>query len=349
MENRSGFTLVELLAVIVILIIISLITIPIITKVIEDSRVGAVRTSVYGYFDAIENATEENLLDDDKTNDITTGIYGVSELKEKELKTKGDQPIEGWIQIEKGKPKDYSFKIGRYAINLDSNKKLEIKKDGTIRPRPYPIGMAIKYNPVTNAKCDSPVSTTGTKTGCMKWYVIKDNGSSVDVILDHNTTAKVAYETSGTYKEYAQASIKTQVDTDTIGWASGLNPRLITANEIAEITGKTNWNSSTALWDQYFYFGSNDSTDYENQTEEQKTKHRSFAWLFDYTVRCTNYGCDTADYSGGYGYWTSSPLSDSPISVWHVNHGGCLRNYIVYLDGHAGVRPVITLSKSIIE
>ena len=49
----------------------------------------------------------------------------------------------------------------------------------------------------------------------MKFYVIKDNGSSVDVILDHNTTAKVAYNAKILYVAYENASIKSTVDSDT--------------------------------------------------------------------------------------------------------------------------------------
>ena len=52
-KNKTGFTLIELLAIIVILAIIAVITVPIILNIIEDSRKGAAKDSVYGYKDSI--------------------------------------------------------------------------------------------------------------------------------------------------------------------------------------------------------------------------------------------------------------------------------------------------------
>lgn len=52
--NKKGFTLVELLAVIVILAIIMLIATPSILNIIGDARKGAARSSAMGYINAIE-------------------------------------------------------------------------------------------------------------------------------------------------------------------------------------------------------------------------------------------------------------------------------------------------------
>ena len=52
MKKRNGFTLVELLGVIVILAILSLITIPIISNVINDIRIKALKNSAYGLIEA---------------------------------------------------------------------------------------------------------------------------------------------------------------------------------------------------------------------------------------------------------------------------------------------------------
>lgn len=55
-KNTKGFTLVELLAVIVILAIIALIATPIILNVIDSAKKNAAVNSAYGYMEAIEKS-----------------------------------------------------------------------------------------------------------------------------------------------------------------------------------------------------------------------------------------------------------------------------------------------------
>ena len=51
-ENKNGFTLVELLGVIVVLSILALITIPIISNVVNDMRIKSLESSAYGLIEA---------------------------------------------------------------------------------------------------------------------------------------------------------------------------------------------------------------------------------------------------------------------------------------------------------
>lgn len=78
MRGSKGFTLVELLAVLVILAIIALITTPIILGVINDSRESAAVDKTWAYIDAIENAfaldqTSNNPAELPFTGTITNG------------------------------------------------------------------------------------------------------------------------------------------------------------------------------------------------------------------------------------------------------------------------------------
>ena len=61
--KKKGFTLVELLAVIVILAIIALIATPIILGVIETSKKGASENSALGYLDAVEKQIARKIHD----------------------------------------------------------------------------------------------------------------------------------------------------------------------------------------------------------------------------------------------------------------------------------------------
>ena len=124
----------------------------------------------------------------------------------------------------------------------------------------YKDGTAIYYNPVSGKKCSSSesVSTTGTKTGCMKWYAFNDSSesSTVNMILDHNTTALLAWNTSNKNVEYESSNIKPEVDklVSVSKWVD--TPRLITAEEVAQITGNTSW-TNTGSW---YYLDSNSQT-----------------------------------------------------------------------------------------
>ena len=210
--------------------------------------------------------------------------------------------------------------------------------------REYQNGDVVYYNPETNKRCSAKESNsqTGTKTGCMKWYTFNDEGeksSTINMILDHNTTARVAYNSTKVNTEPKE--VTTALTKDTQSWNSSLNARLITANEVAKITGNTNFDASKT-GKKWFYFDSN------NQTPTVTTQGASkYAWLFDYTNDCTNYGCNIAD-SSNYGYWTSTPVVDSGSYVWFVSRDGYLNNDGATSTGR-GVRPVITISKSIIQ
>ena len=70
---KKGFTLVELLAVIVILALIALITIPVILNVIEKSKLKTYQRSIDSYGGAVNKAIAEYLLDhEDQTSKILT-------------------------------------------------------------------------------------------------------------------------------------------------------------------------------------------------------------------------------------------------------------------------------------
>ncbi|MEI3499789.1 MAG: type II secretion system protein [Bacilli bacterium] len=200
---------------------------------------------------------------------------------------------------------------------------------------------AVYYNPETGKKCDDYTeknSTTGTKSGCMKWYVFndKEENATVNVILDHNTTANVAYNSTGSNSEMKE--VKEALENDTKDWKN--TARLITANEIAKITGNTVFDASKENQD-WFYLDSNNQTQTANSTNKSK-----YAWLFDYTYDCTNYGCNTSDSSTlTLGYWTSTTETGTTNHAWRVFSSGDLT--IDYVDTpDSGIRPVITISKS---
>ena len=329
-EKNKGFTLVELLAVIVILALVALIATPIILNVINDAKKQAAKDSAYGYMDAVEKYIISSELEDKSIKD---GTYSVEELNKK-ISVKGSTPDNGNIEIESGSVKSYDIGIDGYVVSNGEVKKVSITKK-------IENGTAVYYNPETGEKCKSSESksTTGTKSGCMKWYVFndKEGNATVNVILDHNTTANVAWNSTGSNSEMKEVADALKKDTST--WKN--TARLITANEVAKITGNTDWDASKGN-QTWFCFDTNQS---DGTNHCAKTKGTSkYTWLFDYTGGCTDYGCNVSD-SSNWGYWASTSCKDNTINVWVVNgYGSLILDYVTRTG--AGLRPVITISKS---
>ena len=335
--KRKGFTLIELLAVIVILAIIALIATPTILGVIEKARKGSAEQSALGYIDAVEKQVAINQVKNE--NLINDGTYNVPMT---DITVKGEAPTKGWLKIEKGMVTNYSFVIGKYVITKGSetvkgDEPTKSEEEVTKTYSVYSNGTTIYYNPETNSKCDESeaVSTTGTKTGCMKWYTFNDEGentSTVNMILDHNTTAIVS-----SYNES-----KTKLITDTANWNDRLQTRLIAAEEVATIVGNTSFNKSNS-----FYLSGSTSA----STGKGVNK---YDWLFNNTHLCiANGGCsieDNTKYSNQTitGYWTDTQYANSNINTYYVSCFGHVDYQVENTRGDMGVRPVITISKDII-
>lgn len=244
-----------------------------------------------------------------------------------------------------------------------------ITKNGESLSTNLKIGEAIYVNPETGKTCNkkNAVSKTGTKTGCMKWYIYdKNDNGTYQLILDHNTTAAVAF----TKKE--EKTYEKVLKEDTKNWKSRLKARLITANEVAKITGADldntiKWNSekeyviltndetnetydiSTDAEISWFYLDgckNRNKKTYDNkgwQTPYANSNQKSsYGWLFDNTNGCLEYGCNVEEESSE-GYWTSDSVTYQEFMIWNVNKKGMLNIEYNGIENLYGIRPVITL------
>ena len=338
--KKKGFTLIELLAVIVILAVIALIATPAVLNVIEDSKKSAAEASARNIVGAAKTYYMQNVMDN-----VSTGTI---DLSKNTFTYDGEQATKGSISYDNDGNAYGKMYISGYCV--------EVSTDGTIissktdesectidipQVITYANGTVVYYNPVSNTKCTSSeaVSTTGTKTGCMRWYTFNDDGSdTVNLLLDHNTTAFVAWASTGTNAN-GPIELKTQLESDTANWNSNINARIIEANEIAKITEYPNWDNN------FYWLHTNSSTSYKGDVGTNK-----YGWLFDNTNGCTTYGCNVAD-SNAYGYWTNTIYSGDSTHAWQVFSDGALSTFggLVDTAKRVGVRPVITVSKSIIS
>ena len=417
--NKKGFTLVELLAVIVILSIILVIAVPSVNRYIKQSKEKAYKVQISELLDAVEsyaNMNNEILPEnDDEVIKITLGqlkiegivkndtknpyndkffddaltfiikkkgnryTYEIDEDTIKVRETTNNSPsikltgntvvyysINSSYQEEGSSAYDYNGKVIS-DVNVDSSSlDMSVKgvyyikytatdsygttttvyrnvvvRDGVVSK--VVSGEVYYYNPVTNAKCTeaSAVSTTGAKTGCMRWYSILDNGTSekMTLLLDHNTTASVVWASSDTNEDGPQ-EVLTQLNSDISSWNSAVKStaRLIEASEIAQITDNPSWTAGA----DYYYLHNNSTTEYTGSAGTNK-----YAWLFDRTDSCTSYGCNVAD-SSTWGYWTNTAYTKFTDYAWIIDSNGVLRYYQVVRSSY-GVRPVITVSRSILR
>ena len=138
MRNTKGFTLIELLAVIVILAIIALIATPMILGVIDSAKKGAAESSAYGYLDAVEKSSLQNILNSAGNNEIPLkdGLYTIgtggtkivhSDNSEIPVSFKGQNPAasEGGkpsIKVKNGIITEANLKINGYNVVYKANK-----------------------------------------------------------------------------------------------------------------------------------------------------------------------------------------------------------------------------------
>ena len=134
---KKGFTLVEVLAVIVILTVISLITIPRFSKMINAYKINAAKTSVLGYIDAVDKQQAFNFNDDKSDNNILAGFYQVPFDDVYEISFDGKKPTDGWVEMTANGASRYSVVIDGYVITNDGNK-IKIRKGTKPVKQAYP-------------------------------------------------------------------------------------------------------------------------------------------------------------------------------------------------------------------
>ena len=279
---------------------------------------------------------------------------------------------------------EYSYEEGLLTIN-DVDGDIVIEKGEKI----YTNGEVVYFNVTTGNVCSEYTesqSNTGVKEGCMKFYAFNDSGGqTVNLLLDHNTTATIAWNSSGSSVNGPKEVLE-QLKTDTSSWIgvetpdnysmdqtgqtsnakytidySSYKARLITANEVAQITGNTSFDEKTFIG-QTYYFDSNTSTAsptcyYNNDNDRGNITNCKYGWLYDRTsTSCIDWGCLNNSDQWTWGYWTSSSFARDVEAAFLISYGYSYSEtgggiFAISgrfpLDGSTvGVRPVIEVLKS---
>ena len=333
-KKFRGFTLIELVAVLVIMAIIALIVTPLVMSIIRKARISADKRSVDAYGRSIELAIAGYLLD--------TGKFP-TEVSQLTIEYSGSQVVCSTTQINT----DSSVYLSGCTVAGRSVENYTYGEDKTPQAptyTAYQVGDEVTYNNINyyviKDSDTTEESVTLLKAEPLKVAEVNEYGaghinrytsSSVGTAYDSNGYGYIAYYTSetcgyvnntwaetetGCTTAYAQSEIKYVVD----AWKAAKAPaateaRLISKQEI----------------DDNFEF------------EEYKPCGDACGVVFDKI---------TADwmYNSNYWYWTSTQYNDSSSYVWLVNGSGRLDYYSVNsFSGFGAVRPVITISKSLVS
>ena len=390
-DMKKGFTLIELLAVIVILAIVALIATPIILNIVEDSKKQSATSSAKLYTDGLaKQIASKNMISEfnPETCTIENGNVtcdGTSLVYE----TSGRKPTSGTVTFSNGIMTGYTLCIMDYKV-VKSGNNVTTTKEANCTVSGGSSSVEFNGTKVAATQSDThkgivyldpiDLSTTCTETemyanfntnntptnikiGCMKFYIYDDSGDNYKMILNHNTSGNVQWN-SNSGNSILEAQERLEQDTE--GWVG--NPRILDANEIAHLIG-----ADVALgWEQSKMFQSEvgnvylhgSGSEYSGwQTRITSAGPRSpYAWLYDYTYDCRSYGCEFNDnnlYEPAItdgdryikGYWTSSG-PDAAMELlkgaWSISSEGLMGNSQKNITSR-GIRPVITLSKSIID
>ena len=318
LRKRNAFTLIELVAVLVIMAIIALIVTPLVMSIIRKARISADKRSVDAYGRSIELAIAGYLMD--------TGSFPTS-IEQLTIEYSGDEVVCTTAQLNS----DSSIYLAGCTVGGRSVDGYTYGKGGGEEPTPtytaYEVGDELTYNNVDYYVIKDSEANESTVTLLKSTPITSSEISSylssteiANKVDTNGTYAQMAYysaedcvsagDVSGCSTDYSVSDVKQVVDVWKTNYASGaIEARLIKLDEITNLGYE---------WGVY-------NVSSEGYVPSESTP----SWV----------------YNSNYWYWTISQYNDSSSAVWYVDSDGNLNyNYVNSTCG--AVRPVITISKS---
>ena len=334
-NKNKGFTLIELIAVLVIMAIIAIIVTPLVLNVVRKAKDSANKRSVDAYGKSIDLAVASYLLD---TGDFPTSvdeltieysgsevICGIKQLNEdssvylsectvggKEVKDSSTD--DGWYHYGKTSAEVYqTYKIGdivtyngmNFYVISDSDE----NSDSVTMLKAEPIKTSEVDLSGTEIATKVTESTNNFNDGYIySAYLYSDTCTSMAVVDGTATGCTTDYKLSS-IKQVVDAWSKDKIKSnDSKADATGYSARLITYDE---------------------YINLCELVEHQTPTAPYTSLDPTFDWM----------------YKDNYWYWTMSLYEDSTSSVWYVSNSGSLYDNNVTADRYV-VRPVVTLLKS---
>ena len=313
MKNR-GFTLIELLAVLVILTIIALIAVPIVINIIDNARNSANKRSVELYARAVELAIQESKI---KHIYIPDGIYT---LNNGQICNEEETSKCITVEVNGTEPNSYAMTI-KNGIIIEQIIQLKPNSQKYIKPtngefKEITVTKATGNVPQGNyAAGDEYIIHIGGEDRI--FFVLGENtddSNKVDLIMNKNIGNLVAWCNNETL-------CKTNSNWD---------------NTKGPITATAYLQSQTSNWEII------PTLPTKEQIQGAYTGNMP-TWMYDYLNNTTH------SVSGLSGYWTNSFNTQNSTDAWVVyREGRVSSSYIITTNGY-GIRPVITVSKFLLD
>ena len=323
-----GFTLIELIAVLVIMAIIALIVTPLVMNIIRKARIAADKRSVDAYGRSIELAIAGYLLDTGKfptevsqltieyTGDTvsceTTQINPDSSVYLAGCTVK-NRTVEGYVY---GTDKSPSYKVYNVGdeITYKGMKFYVVSASGAKESSVT----ALKETPLTVDE----VTTYGA--GHINRYTTPSQG----VAYNSNGYGGMTYYSSDTCKSGTETGCTSDYDDSDIKFAvdAWANDKL-TQSDLA--TDKFGYKARLLTYEEL-----TTSLGYEPAAKDATY------------INLNNENTPSWVYNSNYYYWTMSPYQDEARRVWGIFNFGSVGAHEVWFYYDRVVRPVVTFSKS---
>ena len=354
--NKKGFTMVELLAVILILGIIAIIATPILTGIISKSRKSSIQRSADFWLKEVRTT----IVNERMKGNIMEGKYYINSDGNLCSATKlpctepviidmtGNKPSNGTLEIESGKIKEdgTTFIIGEYQLAYNEKKGSATKANEIEADERYKLGTPYIIDP-------------GDGIGRL-FYVLEDGDNTKLNKSDgsyHTELDKVGTAGKGEVAFILSENITSEI----ITWCGSQGRRTCNAKGAREYlknhTTDKGWKVEVNLptYHQLYNAAVSDKSLNFKYHESYSGYYPLNDWLRGklYTVENTTLP---------KGYWTSTASSKETYNsttgsdrAWVLNQddgfsftkkGILSTTYISHQSGRKGIRPVITLKKS---
>ena len=127
MKNKKGFTLVELLAVIVILLVIVLIAVNVINDKIKKAEKNSVEVNANNYIKAVNGVAS---LSQNIGEDMEKGTYQVRQLNKTDIKISGEKPRKGFLVLQNYEVIMGCLTYDKYSAFINNGRTSEITRKG---------------------------------------------------------------------------------------------------------------------------------------------------------------------------------------------------------------------------